>query len=204
MKMNKIEEMAANSSSVAEYAQWYTKHLIEIFSNLDHTAIETVINVLKEARAKGNTIIFIGNGGSAATASHFAEDLAYGTRLNGQGLFRAITLNDLPHLTAIANDEGYENIFATQLECLLEPGDVVIGISGSGNSPNIIKAVEYANRNGGITIGLLGFDGGKMKEICRHYILVKTPKGEYGPVEDAHLILDHIITTYLKSETTQE
>ncbi|MFA5316098.1 MAG: SIS domain-containing protein [Dehalococcoidales bacterium] len=196
--MNKIEEIASISGSGAEYAQYYAKYLSETLSELDFQAIEEVIEVLKKARARGNSIFFIGNGGSMATASHFAEDLAYGTRTEGKKPFRALSLSDSSYLTAAANDEGYENVFVTQLKNLLKPQDVVITISASGNSPNLIKAIEYANRNGGISIGLLGFDGGKMKEICHHCILVKTMKGEYGPVEDTHLILVHIITTYLK------
>lgn len=202
--MNKIEEIASKSRSGAEYARQYAKHLSEILSNLDYQAIEEVIEILKKARARGNTIFFIGNGGSAATASHFAEDLAYGTRREGHELFRALSLNDSTYLTAVANDEGYENVFVTQLKSLFRPQDIIIGISASGNSPNIIKAIEYANRNRGITVGLLGFDGGKMKDICQHCVLVKTTKGEYGPVEDVHLSLDHIITTYFKSVIAHE
>lgn len=203
--MNKIEEIFSKSQSGEDYGKHYVSYLSELLLGLDFEAIDKVIEVFQEARANGKTIFFIGNGGSAATCSHFAEDLSYGTQMEGKEPFKALSLTgNVAHMTAIANDEGYENVFVGQLKNLFKQGDVLVGISGSGNSPNVIRAIEYVNSNGGISIGLLGFDGGKMKEICHYYIHVKTMKGEYGPVEDIHLILGHLITTYLKSKIRGE
>lgn len=203
--MNKIEEIFTKSQSGEDYAKHYVSYLSELLLNLDFKAIEKVIEVFQKARANGKTIFFVGNGGSAATCSHFAEDLAYGTLMGGKEPFKALSLaENVAYITALANDEGYENVFVGQLKNLFKQGDVIVGISGSGNSLNVIKAIEYANSNGGISIGLLGFDGGRMKEICHYYIHVKTVKGEYGPVEDLHLILNHLITTYLKFAIAKE
>lgn len=197
--MNKIEEIFAKAQSGEDYAKRYLSYLSELLCVLDFKAVEKVIEVFQSARANGKTIFFVGNGGSAATCSHFAEDLALGTFIAGKTPFKALSLIDNPaYISALGNDEGYENIFVGQMRNLFTKGDILVGISASGNSPNVIKAIEYANDNGGISIGFLGFDGGKMKEICYHYINVKTEKGEYGVVEDIHLALSHLITTYLK------
>lgn len=185
-------------SNVAEYARKYAYYISNLLTDLDWWNIEHVIGVLDEARSAGKTVFLAGNGGSAATCSHFAEDLCYGTMVEGRRSFRAINLTDnVPYMTAVANDEGYENIFLGQLKALFNAGDILIVVSASGNSRNVIKAVEYVNESGGTTIGILGFDGGVLKRICHHSIHVKTRKGEYGPVEDIHLMLEHLITTYL-------
>ena len=203
--MNKIEEIFFKSESWADYAKHYVSYLSQLLISLDFKAIAKVVEVFQNARANARTIFFVGNGGSAATCSHFAEDLACVTPMGGKEPFKALSLTgNVAHMTAIANDEGYENVFVGQLKNLFKRGDVLVGISGSGNSPNVIRAIEYVNSNGGISIGLLGFDGGKMKEICHYYIHVKTMKGEYGPVEDIHLILGHLITTYFKSKIREE
>jgi D-sedoheptulose 7-phosphate isomerase len=102
-------------------------------------------------------------------------------------------------LTCLANDIGYENVFVWQLRNLMRPGDVVVGISASGNSPNAVKALEYAAENGGIPVAIVGFDGGRMKRVAKYAIHVETEKGEYGPVEDVHMVLDHLISNYLAS-----
>jgi len=203
--MNVFEKMFKQNPSVVSYCKEYAKHVSELLVNLDFQAINQVFEVLLNARENGNTIIFVGNGGSAATCSHFAEDLSFGTIVPGKKTFRTLSLTDnVSYITALANDEGYKNIFVGQLKNLFNPGDVVIGISASGNSQNVIKALEYANNNGGISIGLVGFDGGKIKNICKYIIHVKTTKGEYGPVEDIHLALDHMISTYVKFHLLNE
>jgi len=190
--MNDLGEIYSNSSTGKEYTQNYAKYLSELLSNIDLGAVEEVIKLFQDARGKGNTIFFIGNGGSAATCSHFSEDLSLGAFLNGKKPFKTISLTDnSPYITALGND-------------ILKKGDVVVGISGSGNSPNLIKTIEYANMHGGITVGLLGFDGGKMEDLCKYSIIVKTKKGVYGPVEDMHLILAHIISTYLMFKVQEE
>lgn len=203
--MNKIEEIFSVVESGEDYAKRYVSYLSELLRNLDFKAIDKVIEVFQNARANGKTIFFVGNGGSAATCSHFAEDLALGTFLAGKKPFKAVSLTDnVAYITALGNDEGYENVFVGQMRILFEEEDLLVGISASGNSPNVIKAIEYANSHGGISIGLLGFDGGKMRDICHHCVHIKTMKGEYGPVEDIHLILGHLISTYLKFQITEE
>ena len=149
------------------------------------------------ARERGSRVFFIGNGGSAATASHFANDLAIGTRTLEKP-FRVISLTDnVAVMTAIGNDYGYEQIFLQQLKTVMDPHDVVVAISASGNSPNLLTAIEWANAHGAITIGLTGFDGGRLASLAQQRVHIPSNKGEYGPVEDAHMILDHIVGNYL-------
>ena len=136
----------------------------------------------------------MGNGGSAASASHWVNDL---TRWRAKP-FRAISLVDNAAIvTAYANDEGFEHIFRMQLQNLMTPGDAVVAISASGNSPNLVSALDYANAVGGVTIGLTGFSGGALREIANSGVHVPSEIGEYGPVEDAHMILGHLVTERL-------
>lgn len=196
--MNDLSDIYNGCKSSKDYSKKYFNYLSELYSSIDVESIEKVINVFLEARKKEKTIFLIGNGGSASTCSHFSEDLSLGTYCEGIKPFKTISLTDnTSYITALGNDIGYENAFNGQLRCLLNKEDVVVGISGSGNSPNLLKALEYANSKGAITIGILGFDGGKMKELCKYNIIIRTKKGMYGPVEDMHLIIVHIICTYL-------
>ena len=196
--MNDLSDIYNGCKSVKEYSNRYLNFMSNLFSTIDLSRIDKVIDIFLQARKKEKTIFLIGNGGSAATCSHFSEDLSLGTYSEGIKPFKTISLTDnTPYITALGNDIGYDNVFLGQLRCLLTKEDVVVGISGSGNSPNLIKALEYANLKGAITIGILGFDGGKMKNLCKHNLIIKTKKGMYGPVEDMHLIIEHIICTYL-------
>jgi D-sedoheptulose 7-phosphate isomerase len=139
----------------------------------------------------------MGNGGSAATASHFALDLAKNTIMPGVPRLKAISLTDhVPLITAWSNDTAYEHIFAEQLANMIEPGDVVIGISGSGNSQNVINALQLAKESLAATIGLLGAHGGKIKDIVDVYVLA--PGHNIEQEEDAHLILAHVITRHMR------
>ena len=202
--MNNIETIYNNSSSPSEYISAYFKHLTQILSELDLSSIEKFIGLLLSARKEGKNVYFIGNGGSAATASHFANDLAIGTR-SKKLPFKVMSLTDNSSvITAIGNDYGYEQVFVKQLEACLGSGDLLVAISASGNSPNILKAVEYTKENNGITIGLTGFDGGELKKIVDHVIHVPTVKGDYGPVEDVHMILDHVVGNYLMQKCLEE
>jgi len=197
--------MFGESGSCAEYAEKYLSYLSDVFNRVDYRTIQTVAEIFEKARGEGKQIFFIGNGGSAATSSHFANDLGKGACVRGTAPFKAMSLVDnVSLITALANDDGYENIFIAQLQNILNKGDVVVGISASGNSPNVVKAIEYANTRGAITIGLTGFSGGRLKELARVCVHIETPAGEYGPVEDMHMILDHLITTYLKMKLVKE
>jgi D-sedoheptulose 7-phosphate isomerase len=202
--MNELQGMYLRSKSGAEYAKSYTLYLSKLMSELDFDAVSQIIELLLNTREKRKTVYFVGNGGSAATASHFANDLAIGTRCPSLP-FKVMSLTDnVPVLTAIGNDFGYDQIFVKQLEVFMERGDVLVAISASGNSPNVVKAVEYANSMDNITVGLTGFDGGKLKQICRYGIHVNSNKGEYGPVEDLHMFLDHLIMTYLSERIVEQ
>jgi len=184
-----------------DYFKGYGLYVSELLADLDIAAVGKVTKVFLEAREKDKTIYFAGNGGSASTASHFAQDMAeIGRKVNTKG-FRAQSITDnISAITALSNDYDYDSIFSLQMQYVINPGDVLVVISASGNSANVIKAVNLVKEKGGISIGLVGFDGGQLVEICDHVIHVKTPKGEYGPVEDLHLILDHMITSYITME----
>lgn len=188
-----------------EFIQVYTNKLINILENLD---IDTIIKIQKELdhTIKNNSKIYIiGNGGSSATASHMANDLGVGLKLREIRNFNIESLGDNSAVcTAIANDIGYENIFYAQIKNKIKSDDLLIAISCSGNSDNIIKAVEYSKSIGTTIIGMTGFSGGKLKELSNINFHIDTEKGEYGLVEDAHMILDHILYSYyisLKPET---
>jgi D-sedoheptulose 7-phosphate isomerase len=203
--MNALDEIYATHSDPKSFASAYADYLAGVLKGLDFKAIAEFMAVVLDARMRGSRIFFLGNGGSAATASHFANDFAIGTRCPEKP-FKAISLTDnVAAMTAIANDEGYDQLFVKQLEVLMEPGDVVVAISASGNSPNVVKALEYANKCGNQTVALTGFEtGGKIAELAKTVVHVKTRNGEYGPVEDAHMFLDHLIGSYLNRVVISE
>ncbi len=159
--------------------------------------IARVIELLLEALHRGATIFTAGNGGSAATASHFAADLAKGSIVAGQPRFRVVPLTDnVPVITAWSNDVDYEVIFAEQVRNLLRPGDILILISGSGNSPNVLRAAETARAMGGITVGFSGYEGGKLAGLVDYPIVV--PAHKMKQIEDGHMVLCHLIATVLR------
>jgi D-sedoheptulose 7-phosphate isomerase len=199
--VNNLEKLFESSAGIEEYSKGYFKYLYQLLLELDTSKIKDLVEVFDEAYEKQNNIFVIGNGGSAGTASHMANDIGFDVIKKSKcpKPFRVLSLTDCnPLMTAIANDNGYDNLFVDQLSIHFRPGDKLIVISASGNSANIIKAVEWAKAKGVTIIGLLGFDGGKLKGLCNIPIIVKTPHGEYGPVEDVHLILDHLIATWLQ------
>ena len=197
MSMNKIDQIYSSSNSIKDYSRSYLEYLASVLNNISLTDIEKFVEVLLEARERESSIFFIGNGGSAATASHFANDIAIGTKTYKKP-FRAISLCDNQAvITAIANDDGYEEIFSQQLKVLLNKNDVVVSISASGNSSNLLHAIDVAQKMNAITVGISAFDGGKMKEMVDVSLHVPTEKGEYGPAEDAHMVLDHLVSNYL-------
>ena len=193
-----------NFNSIDNYYADYMQYLVEIVKNTDVSNFKEIIDTFMEAYENNKTIFFIGNGGSAATASHFTEDLAEVGRKCNTKIFKCMSLTDnVPYITAAGNDYGYEYIFVKQLEGFFSKNDVLVSITASGNSRNIIEAINYVKTIGGKTIGLLGFDGGKACELCDIPVVVKTNKGEYGPVEDMHMIFVHIITTFLFFELSK-
>ena len=198
--MNNITRLVSTSADAAAFAGGYFRYLAEVLTALDTAAVAQIVDELETTRAAGHTIFIAGNGGSAATASHMVNDLVFGTRTaDGRPTFRAVSLSDATSLvTAIANDVSYEQVFVWQLQQSFRPGDRLIVISASGHSPNILAAAQWARANGGRVIGLLGFDGGAAKALCDVALTVATPKGEYGPVEDVHMAIDHILTAWLQ------
>jgi D-sedoheptulose 7-phosphate isomerase len=181
----------------AEFAHAYLGYLQTVLQRIDAAEIAQFIRTLLDARERGATVFFIGNGGSAATASHFANDVSIGTN-EYEKPFRALSLTDnVPVLTAIGNDFGYEQIFVRQLRVLARKGDVLVAISASGNSPNLLRAFEHARSAGIKTVAITSFDGGKMKPMADEGIHVPTGPKEYGPAEDAHMVLDHLVGAYL-------
>jgi len=165
--------------------------------------IRETIDILLQVHAREGTIFTIGNGGSAATASHMACDLAKGTIVPGCRRFRVIALTDnLPLMTAWSNDLAYEDVFVEQLRGLFRPDDVLIAISGSGNSPNVLRAVEVARQMGGITIGLIGFEGGQLRELVDVPVVI--PNQCMEQIEDIHVILGHLLSTVLREQLQQQ
>jgi D-sedoheptulose 7-phosphate isomerase len=146
----------------------------------------------------GRTIYTLGNGGSAVVASHFVNDMGVNSWVPGKHGLRVSSLVDsVASITAVGNDARFEEVFRRQLECNLVPDDLVIALSVSGNSPNVLGAVEFANEAGGITVGMSGFDGGRLAQLARHTIVVPSSSDEYGPVEDALSIIFHAVSSYL-------
>jgi D-sedoheptulose 7-phosphate isomerase len=185
-------------TSVHQLAADYLRDTDRIRRAVDIEAVARVAAQLQLARDRGALVFVAGNGGSAATASHLVNDLGKAARAPGRPPFRVIGLSDnLSWLTALANDEGYERVFAGQLENFAGAGDVLVVISASGNSPNLVAAVEVAKARGATTIGLLGFDGGALLPLVDDAIHLETPRGAYGLVEDGHLMICHLLTAML-------
>ena len=175
----------------------YVRELEQMLAEISQAHLQAILTLLEDAYRQGHRIFVMGNGGSAATASHFALDLAKNTIMAGAPRVKAISLTDhVPLITAWSNDTAYEHIFAEQLASLIEVGDVVIGISTSGNSPNVINALEMAKQSRAYTVGMLGATGGRIKEIVDAYILA--PGHNIEQEEDAHLILSHLMTRHMR------
>lgn len=196
---------------IKNFPQKYFQELKNALDKLDSEKICKVISILFEAYKKDKKIFIFGNGGSASTASHFACDLSKGTLQNvyneNEKRFRVISLTDnVATITAFSNDLSFEDIFIQQLRNLIEEGDVAVVMSGSGNSPNVVKAIEYAKKCGAITVGFLGFKtGGKLGQLVDYDITVQDD--HYGRIEDIHLVLGHLITNSLddlKKRHTEE
>jgi D-sedoheptulose 7-phosphate isomerase len=180
-----------------DFIDQYLSELINTLREIDREAIWEATNTLLNAWQRGNQVFIIGNGGSAATASHMANDLNKYTITPGKKRFKAISLTDnIPLMTAWGNDDSYESIFSEQLINFIEPGDVVFAISASGNSPNILKAVQVGRELGAVTIGLAGQTGGKLKSMVDYCVLV--PSDQIGRQEDCHLIVNHVIANTLQ------
>ena len=195
-----IDYFKKNSHSLPDiFINDYLRKLKNVIDELPLDRIDRVAEILLDAYDNGKQVYVMGNGGSAATASHIVCDLAKGTIwpvAPGDKRFRVVSMSDnIPLMTAWTNDIDYTQVFREQLLNIVNEGDVIIGISGSGNSMNIIKAMEYANSRGAVTIGITGCGGGMLKNTAKECIIVNTDNMERA--EDAHLILGHVIKLYL-------
>ncbi len=191
--------MITDASSPNNFSKNYFDYLKVLIDKLSIENVSKFIELILETRENNKTIFFIGNGGSASTASHFVNDISLGSR-QFEKPFRAISLCDNQAvITAIGNDDGYENIFLQQLQTQAKAGDVLVAISASGNSPNIIKAINWAKDNDLSTVGLSAFDGGVLSELSDLNIHVPTKIGEYGPAEDLHMVICGLVGSFFRA-----
>ena len=181
------------------FFQEYTAELKHTLDNLPWDKMQQVVEVLHNARFTGKQVFVMGNGGSASTATHMACDLGKNTAMPGFPRLRILSLNDnMAFFSALANDNGYENVFSEQLLNLIQPGDIVLAISASGNSPNVLKAIQTAKEQGAYTIGWSGYEGGKLSTIADLSLVVRNHCIEQ--VEDIHLMLEHMLVHALRRE----
>jgi D-sedoheptulose 7-phosphate isomerase len=193
-----------NNGAARQLAADFVHEFLELLNRIDLDEIERVFHLLRSARDRGAMIYLAGNGGSASTASHWANDLGKATKASERDPIRVISLTDnVSWLTALANDEGFERGIAGQLENFARSGDVLAVISASGNSPNLLRAVELARARGVVTVGLLGFDGGALKTMVDAVLLLPTRKGAYGLVESGHALLCHILSACLAADRAE-
>jgi len=188
-----MQEVAAGNSLA--YIKQYKQRCSEVLDSIPEAVIAELIALLKKTRDEDRQLFICGNGGSAATASHFATDLGKGASLGREKRFRVLSLTDnVPWITAMANDTDYSRIFVEQLRNYARAGDVLLAFSGSGNSPNVIAAIEWANENGLVTVGITGRPGGKLGQLAHHPIFAES--NHMGFIEDAHFVMQHIVGYY--------
>lgn len=174
------------------FVEQYRTSLVDTLQQIPADKVAQAIEKFAAARDAGRHIFVCGNGGSASSASHFTCDVVKGASYQREKRFRIMALTDsLPTMTAYSNDVGYDCVFVEQLKNFAQPGDLVMGISGSGNSPNVLNAIEYANSIGCDTIGLTGRDGGKLAPLAK--LNIHIPTSHMGRIEDAHMIICHMI-----------
>jgi D-sedoheptulose 7-phosphate isomerase len=179
----------------------YVRDLDRLLRQLDLDAVARIVERLRHVRDGEGTVYVAGNGGSAATATHLAKDLGKATKSSGRAFMRVMCMSDnISWLTALANDEGYDRVFSGQLENFAGRGDLFLAISASGNSRNLIEAVELARARQVATVALVGFDGGLLKPLVDECLWLPTEKGAYGLVESAHSVVCDILTTCLMQD----
>jgi len=201
--MNNLEKAYGRVNSIAQFSKEYFSYLTKVLESINENEINLLAEVFELARSNGNTIFVTGNGGSATTATTMTNDIGIDIlkKTGTEKAFKVFALTDNNSvITAIANDVGYENIFINQLKIHYRSGDILLVISASGNSENVVKAAEWVKSKGGKVIGFLGFTGGKLKGLCDVKIHVKTEPDEYGPVEDAHLVMNHVLAHWFQNK----
>ena len=184
---------------VKDFARWYRQQTVEQWEKLDLNALERIARLVEATRAAGRFVWVCGNGGSAASAAHVGCDFGKTAAVKGRKPLKAISLCDnTAFMTAIGNDLSFDETFSRQLENVAVRGDLVLLISGSGNSPNLLRAAKLARAKGAKVVSLLGFDGGKLKALSDEFLLV--PSDQYGVVEDLHMAIAHVLTFFLKQK----
>ena len=198
--MSVINKLSVKHKNVANFAESYFQNLIDTFKKLDKELIIKLEREFLEIRKKNATLYVFGNGGGAATAMTMANDLGFDVlKKTNKKTFKIISLNDNSSvITAIANDTGYDNIFLNQLKIHFKKNDKILIFSASGNSKNLVDAANWVKKKGGKVISILGFDGGKLKKISNLSVHIKSEKGDYGPVEDIQLIINHILAHWFQ------
>ncbi len=185
-----------------EFVEGYYQQYIRVLNSFDKSSLEPVLDTFLDVRDKGGTLWVAGNGGSAAIGDHTVCDVTKGTHTEGQPTIKSISLtSNTAMLTALGNDLDYEQVFSQQLKYYLGKNDALLLVSSSGNSPNVVKACEYANSRGVPTIAFVGFKGGKLRQIAKHCVWI--PIENYGMAEDAHQSLMHVTTQYIMAYANQ-
>ena len=198
--MSEINKLSKKNNNISEFADAYFENLTKTFKGIDKTSIFKLEKEFLDLRKKNGTLYVFGNGGGAATAMTMANDLGFDVlKKTNKKTFKIISLNDNNSvITAIANDTGYDNIFLNQLKIHFKKNDKILIFSASGNSKNLIDAAKWVKKKHGKVISILGFDGGKLKKISDLHILIKSEIGDYGPVEDSQLIINHILAHWFQ------
>ena len=202
-EMNDIKTLSKKSKNIEDFSLNYLKRLNEIFQQIDYKQLSKFEKYLNQARLKSKTIFVFGNGGSASTATTMANDLGFDIikKTKAKKTFKFFSINDNTSvLTAIANDVGYENIFINQLKIHYKKGDIAVILSASGNSQNLINAARWLKKNNGKVLSIVGFKGGLLKKLSDVCLYFKTDKSEYGPIEDIHLIINHIFAHWFQNK----
>lgn len=198
--MSQINKLAVKNKNIADFAKAYFKNLNDTFNNIDKISLIKLEKEFLDIRKKNSTLYVFGNGGGAATAMTMANDLGFDVlKKTKKKTFKIISLNDNSSvITAIANDTGYENVFLNQLKIHFKKNDKILIFSASGNSKNLVDAAKWIKNKGGKVISILGFNGGKLKKISDLVVHIKSNKGDYGPVEDMQLIINHILAHWFQ------
>ena len=198
--MSEINKLAVKDKNIADFAESYFQNLSNTFRKIDKKSILKLEREFLDIRKKNATLYVFGNGGGAATAMTMANDLGFDVlKKTNKKTFKIVSLNDNSSvITAIANDTGYDNIFVNQLKIHFKKNDKILIFSASGNSKNLIDAANWVKKKGGKVISILGFDGGKLKKISNLTIHIRSEKGDYGPVEDSQLIINHIMAHWFQ------
>ena len=200
LALSELNKLSVKKKDIASFAESYFENLINTFKKLDKKSILKLEREFLDLRKKNATLYVFGNGGGAATAMTMANDLGFDVlKKTNKKTFKIISLNDNTSvITAIANDVGYDNIFLNQLKIHFKRNDKILIFSASGNSKNLVDAASWVKKKGGKVISILGFDGGKLKKISNLAVHIKSLKGDYGPVEDIQLIINHILAHWFQ------